>query len=70
VTRQRFNIYFLNFCVMYKLFFQNFNNKATLTQEEQVVIKTYLIPKKLRKKQYFLQEGDICKSIAFVEKGA
>ncbi|MCY1548615.1 Cyclic nucleotide-binding domain protein [compost metagenome] len=28
------------------------------------------MPKKLRKKQYLLQEGDVCKFIAFVEKGA
>jgi CRP-like cAMP-binding protein len=34
------------------------------------MIKTYLTPKKLRKKQYLLQEGDVCRSIAFVEKGA
>ncbi len=27
------------------------------------------MPKKLRKKQYLLQEGDVCKSIAFVSKG-
>jgi CRP-like cAMP-binding protein len=28
------------------------------------------MPKKLRRKQYLLQEGDVCKAIAFVEKGA
>ncbi len=55
---------------MYELFFQNFNKKITLTQEEQEIIKDYLTPKKLRKKQYLLQDGDACKFIAFVEKGA
>ena len=55
---------------MYELFFQKLNEKITFTEEEQTIIKEYLTPKKLRKKQYFLQEGDICKSIAFVEKGA
>src|SRR5690606_39394883 len=35
-----------------------------------LLIKTYLTPKKLRKKQYLLQEGDVCKNLAFVEKGA
>lgn len=55
---------------MYELFFQNFNKKVALTQEEETFIKTYLTPKKLRKKQYLLQEGDVCKSIAFIEKGA
>jgi CRP-like cAMP-binding protein len=55
---------------MYELFFRNFNNKVALTQEEEALISSYLIPKKLRKKQYLLQEGDVCKQIAFIEKGA
>ena len=55
---------------MYEVFFQKFNEKAALTPEEQDFIKQYLTPKKLRKKQYLLQEGDICKSICVVEKGA
>lgn len=55
---------------MYELFFQEFNKKVTLTQEEQDIIRQHLMPKKLRKKQYLLQEGDVCKFIAFVEKGA
>src|ERR1044072_3502549 len=54
---------------MYELFFQKLNEAVPLTQEEQEIIKTYLTPKKLRKKQYLLQEGDVCKYIAFVEKG-
>ncbi len=55
---------------MYELFFQKLNETVPLTQEEQDLIKNYLTPKKLRKKQYLLQEGDVCKFIAFVEKGA
>ena len=55
---------------MYELFFQTFNEKVPLTPEEQEKIKTFLTPKKLRKKQYLLQEGDLCKYIAYVEKGA
>ena len=55
---------------MYELFFHKFNEKVNLSEEEEEVIKQYLTPKKLRKKQYLLQEGDICKHIAFVEKGA
>lgn len=55
---------------MYELFFQQFNEKVPITAEEREKIKTYLTPKKLRKKQYLLQEGDVCKYIAFVEKGA
>lgn len=55
---------------MYELFFQNFNKKVALTEEEETLIKKYLIPKKLRKKQYLLQEDEVCKSYAFIEKGA
>jgi CRP-like cAMP-binding protein len=54
---------------MYELFFQKLNEKVSFTQEEQDVIRNYLTPKKLRKRQYLLQEGDVCKFIAFVEKG-
>ncbi len=54
---------------MYELFFRNFNDKVPLNADEESQIKNYLTPKKLRKKQYLLQEGDICKAIAFVEKG-
>jgi len=55
---------------MYELFFKKLSEKIAFTQDEQAIIKTYLTPKKLRKKQYLLQEGDVCKVIAFVEKGA
>lgn len=55
---------------MYELFFHKFNEKVNLSKEEEEAIKQNLTPKKLRKKQYLLQEGDVCKHIAFVEKGA
>src|SRR3982751_1343913 len=55
---------------MNELFFQKLNAKLDFSDEELDTIKTYLTPKKLRKKQFLLQEGDVCKYIAFVEKGA
>ena len=54
---------------MYELYFETLTRKVPFTAEELDTIKTYLTPKKLRKKQYLLQEGDECKYIAFVEKG-
>jgi CRP-like cAMP-binding protein len=54
---------------MYELFFQKFKEKVAITEQEEEHIKSYLTPKKVRRKQYLLQEGDICKSLAFVEKG-
>ena len=55
---------------MYEVFFKKVNEKVTLTKEEQDICKTFLVPKKVRKRQYILQEGEICKYSSFVEKGA
>jgi CRP-like cAMP-binding protein len=54
---------------MYELFFRKFNEVVALTKDEEDLIMSHLTPKKLRKKQYLLQEGDVCKMIAFIEKG-
>lgn len=55
---------------MYELFFEKLGEKITLAPDQQDIIKRYLIPKKIRKNQYLLQEGDIARYAAFVEKGA
>ena len=55
---------------MYEHYFHHFNEKVPLTPEEWELIQHYLTLKKLRKRQYLLQEGDVCKLVAFVEKGA
>jgi CRP-like cAMP-binding protein len=55
---------------MYEQFFGKFNEKIPLTAEEQDFVNQYITPKKLRKKQYLLQEGDVCKHLCVVEKGA
>ena len=54
---------------MYERFFIELNKKLTLSKEEEDMFRKYIIPKKLRKKQYLLQEGDICKYVTFVEAG-
>lgn len=50
---------------MYELFFKKFNEKVSLNAEEEEIIKSYLTPRKLRRKQYLLRAGDVCKGIAF-----
>jgi CRP-like cAMP-binding protein len=55
---------------MYEMFFKKVNEKAQLTAAEEEICKGLLVPKKVRKKQYILQEGDVCKYSTFVEKGA
>lgn len=54
---------------MFQQLFDSIQEKVTLTPAEMEICKTFFIPKKLRKKQTLLQEGDICIHNAFVEKG-
>lgn len=55
---------------MYEVFLSKVNEKVQLTSEEEATIVSYLTHKPLRKKQFFLQEGEICRYIALVERGA
>jgi CRP-like cAMP-binding protein len=45
-------------------------SKTTITAEEEELIKQAFRPKKLRKKQFFLQEGDVSRYTGFITKGA
>jgi CRP-like cAMP-binding protein len=57
---------------MYDALFQYIETRSSLrlTEEEQMIIETKFHHKRLRRKQYFLQEGDVCKQIAFIVRGA
>jgi CRP-like cAMP-binding protein len=57
---------------MYEALFKYIETRSgmRLTAEDQLLIESKFQPKTLRKRQYFLQEGEICKNIAFVVKGA
>ena len=54
---------------MFEQLFKSISERVTLTQEERELCKTFFTPRKLRKKQFLLQSGEICKVNAFVEKG-
>jgi CRP-like cAMP-binding protein len=54
---------------MYELLHAKITETISLTEEEFNFCKTLFSPKKLRKRQYLLQDGDVCKYTAFVEKG-
>ena len=45
-------------------------SSVNLTEDERNLIMTKLKPKKLRKRQYFLQEGEVCNYMGFIVKGA
>lgn len=55
---------------MSNLYFQKLRERIPITLQEEDIIKGLVSFKKFRKKQYLLQAGDVCKSLAFVEQGA
>lgn len=54
---------------MFELLLKSIKEKISISKEEFDFCKTLFIPKKLRKRQYLLQEGDVCRYTSFVEKG-
>jgi CRP-like cAMP-binding protein len=48
----------------------NSYSTSPLTEAEIEVVKEVFVPKKFRKRQYLLQEGQVCKYAAFIVKGA
>lgn len=54
---------------MFELLLQSIKGHVSITEQEFDFCKTLFIPKKLRKRRYLLQDGDVCKYTAFVEKG-
>ncbi|MDV7695937.1 Crp/Fnr family transcriptional regulator [Chryseobacterium soli] len=55
--------------LMFDVLISHIQNKVDLTEEQKNEIQSFFIPKKLRKKQYLLQEGDLCRNLSFVAKG-
>lgn len=54
---------------MYEQLFKAISQKVPLSPEHQESLKKYFIPKKIRKRQFLLNAGDVCQYTAFVEKG-
>ncbi|HLR90543.1 MAG TPA: Crp/Fnr family transcriptional regulator [Balneolaceae bacterium] len=55
---------------MFEQLYKSIHAHVTLTPEEWEFCKTKFIPKRLRRRQYLLQQGDVCRKLAFIEKGA
>jgi CRP-like cAMP-binding protein len=57
---------------MYDVLIKYLNSYTTtpLSGDEIDLIQSFFTPRKFRKRQYFLQEGEICKNTAFIVKGA
>lgn len=57
---------------MYDSLIKYINNyiSVPLADKDIMLIKKAFVPKKIRKRQYLLQENEVCKNIAFIVKGA
>jgi hypothetical protein len=54
---------------MFEVLLSHIENKVDITDEQKKQVQSFFTLKKLRKKQYLFQEGDLCKSLSFVSKG-
>jgi len=54
---------------MIEVLFSHIQQKVSLSDNDKDAIKNFFVPKKLRKRQYLLQEGDVCKYLTFIAKG-
>jgi CRP-like cAMP-binding protein len=54
---------------MFEKLIECINEKVPLDENDIEVLKPFFIPKKVRKRQYVLNAGDVCQYITFVEKG-
>lgn len=55
---------------MYEALRKYISDKVSISDAEFEIIKQAFTPKTLRKRQYLLQEGEVCRYAAFVVKGA
>lgn len=54
---------------MFDVLISHIQEKVEIDENQIELLKSFFIHKKLRRKQYLLQEGEICKNLAFVSKG-
>lgn len=55
---------------MFEQLYKSIHNNVSFTDEEWEFCKKSFRPKRMLKRQFLLQEGDVCRQIAFIEKGA
>jgi CRP-like cAMP-binding protein len=54
---------------MYSLLHTHIERRIHLSQKERALLDQCFTPKKIRKHKFLLQEGDVCRHIAFVNSG-
>ena len=55
---------------MFERLKESLEEHVSLTDEQWDLCKNSFRPKRMLKRQFLLQEGDVCRELAFVEKGA
>lgn len=55
---------------MYQILKESFQEHVSLTDDEWELCRNNFRPKRMLKRQFLLQEGDVCRELAFVEKGS
>ena len=53
---------------MYEVLTRSLLAKASFSEEDLQKCKDHFVTKKIRKRQYVLQEGDVCNRSTFIEK--
>lgn len=54
---------------MFDVLYTHIKKRVRLTEAEFNLCKHFFTPRKLKKRQFLLQEGDVCKQLAFVTSG-
>ena len=54
---------------MFDVLISHIQEKVAITTEDIELLKSFFSQKKLNKKEYLLQEGQVCKDLTFVSKG-
>ncbi|MBI3004590.1 MAG: Crp/Fnr family transcriptional regulator [Ignavibacteriales bacterium] len=54
---------------MFDVLHTHIKKRIRLTQEEFNLCSKFFTPRKVKKRQFLLQEGDVCRSLAFVNSG-
>ena len=55
---------------MYEQLHKSILEHVTLREDDWEICKSYLRPKQVKKRQYLFREGELCRELIFVEKGA
>lgn len=54
---------------MFELLHKHIEKRVHLSQKEYALLDRFFTPKKIRKHQFLLQEGEVCRQLAFVHDG-